>query len=183
MRNANEEEKIILDNNEEIFKKLTNVIQYILIKHNDNSLNKMIKEYFQNFSQEDYSDQDNYIKKLEKLIKDIENFIKDNDKLILQEDNKFNNAKEYSLNWKKNIISEINEKFNSKREDMINWVIYEKIHYDNEKNQFLFTFKNYKKLFSNCIVNLFTFYPYNNEDKYTLKYTNKWEEEEFENYI
>ena len=188
---STEKEKINNDNNSEVLQKLLNIIQNLLIKNENenNTLNNMIKEFFQSFSQEDYLNKENYIEKLRQFINEFEEFINNNDKNILNEDIKFQNEKEKqkenNLNWKKEIISEINKKFNARHETMNNWVQYEKIHYDDDKNQYLFTYKVYKKCYSNCIIKLFTILPVNNEDKYLLKNkeTNKWEEEKFENFF
>ena len=120
-----------------------------------------------------------------KLQTEINNFIKNKKDDILNADKEYKEKKEFQLNWKKNIISEINEEFNKKKETISEWIKFISVTNNEKKKELLLTYKKYKKEYPHCIVKLFTFYPYNNEEKYLLKYkdSKKWEEDEFENYF
>ena len=185
--NIPENSLYILDNKIKSIEKILNSLKKILINNSINLLNNIIEQYFEDFKKEEnYLQKGNIIKKLEEIYNNIDDYIINNKKRILEEYiTNYNIIKESSLNWKREIITEVNKIFNSKKETIDNWVYYERVNYDQSKNQYFFSYKIYKKQYSKCIVKLFTFYPYNNEEKFLLKFkdTNKWEEDDFENYF
>ena len=187
--NIPENSLYIMDNKTKSIEIILNSLKKILYKNNIYSLNNIIEKYFEDFKKEEniiYSEKENIIKKLEEIYKIIDDYIAKNKNRVLEEYiTDYIIIKENSLNWKREIISEINKIFNSKNEAMNSWISFERVNYDKKKNQYLFSYKIYRKQYSKCIVKLFTFYPYNNEEKYLLKFedTNKWEEDDFENYF
>lgn len=86
---------------------------------------------------------------------------------------------------KKSIIAQINEEFNKKLATISEWIEFIKVQPNENKTDLLFTYNIYKQYSPNTQVKLFTFYPYNNEEKYILKFkdSKKWEEDEFGNYF
>ena len=86
---------------------------------------------------------------------------------------------------KKSIIAQINEEFNKKLATISEWIEFIKVQPNENKTDLLFTYNIYKRYSPNTQVKLFTFYPYNNEEKYILKFkdSKKWEEDEFGNYF
>ena len=180
-----EREIFILDNNNNSdLKGVFEFLQNILINNDINILNIFIEKNFETFNKNDYSTKDNYIQKINKLNEEINDFINKNEENILENDIIYKKEKENSLNWKKDIINEINKNYNKKTKNIEKWYIYENAQL-NDKGQYLFTYREYKRKFPEYIAKLFTFYPYNNEEKFLLKpknEPNKWKGDYFENY-
>ena len=172
--------------------KYENMIDYIkdeLLKNNNKLINEYIEQNFEIIkSQIDISKNRN--KDIKKFIGDfqaeINNYINNYKNEILNEDQNFREAEVRMVNWKENIISEINSKFYEKIDTMTEWTEYISTYYNENKKEILFTYNEYKKNPSNNIVKLFRFYPDNNEEeKYLIKYkgSNIWDKDEFENYF
>ena len=166
--------------------KYENIIDYIkeeLIKNNNNKIiNEKIEENIKNLKNKK-------IKNIKKIIKEIQTqideFINNNKKEILNEDKIYKETEENQTKLKKSIIAQINEEFNKKLATISEWIEFIKVQPNENKTDLLFTYNIYKQYSPNTQVKLFTFYPYNNEEKYILKFkdSKKWEEDEFGNYF
>lgn len=76
---SNANKKFLIKNIKEYFKKITTLILNKLNKINK-LLKEIIEQYLINFTKEDYSNQENYINKLNEFSEEINKFIKENEK-------------------------------------------------------------------------------------------------------
>ena len=165
--------------------KYDNIIDYIkaeLIKNNNKIINEKIEQNIKILKNKKIK---NFNKNIKGLQTQIDYFINSNKNEILNEDEVYNETTESQLKLKKSIIAQINEEFNKKLETISEWIEFIEVHPNENKTDLLFTYKIYKKYSPNTQVKLFTFYPYNNEEKYILKFkdSKRWDEDEFENYF
>ena len=168
-------------NNDRLNLKRSKNLSFIneMIKLNDNNLlNSFINDKIKKFNSYDFSKKGIYIQKLKELLKKVEDYINENMLYLLMMDKNL-------IIWKDNIIKEINKIFSFNYDKITKWIKLKKMIYNEEKEKHLFTFEKYTKYDSDIIIKLFTFYPYDNENKYLFKYNEKnlWKEKNFENYF
>ena len=157
-------------------------LKNILNKLDCKLINNIIEEFSKN--QNNY-DKKNYLDKLAELYTTILQNLDTNKNKILNEDQISTQYKKESLEWKRNIINEIENNFYKKLDKKkVSYVIFKKAKYDKNIKNLLFTYEKYSPIHSKNIVKLFTFYPKYNESKYYLEDTRdyEWNEYLFENF-
>ena len=127
-----------------------------------------------------------YIYDLNNLLTKIKNHIEKEKNNILKEDD---DIKSLFIDWKKELIKEINEIHKSKYDNLSIWYEFTNAYYDINEKKYYYTFKKYKKDAQDDIIKLYNIYKNNNDEKYLLKdkEEKRWDKNnkgyEFENYF
>ena len=163
-------------------------LHYLSINKNNNLLlNNIIIDYISKLKEKSIVGQylNSYTKNLNNLMDNIKNYFEREEIKILEADEEI---KSLLLQWKKDLIKEINEFHNSKYKDLNIWHEYINAYYDNNEKKYYYTFKKYRKNASNIIIKLYNIFESNIEGNYLLKNKEekKWDKNnyayEFENY-